>query len=228
MNAHVELIRAEKSYGTTVKTLALHPTDLAIPRGELVAILGPSGSGKTTLLNLIGGLDRADGGEVRVASVALTGLDASGLGEFRRTKVGFIFQFFNLVSSLTAWENVALAAELTGDTSEVDGHLVSVGLGGLKDRFPSELSGGQQQRVAIARALAKRPELVLCDEPTGALDQENGRQILDLLGSTARDRGCTVLVVTHDESVAGRADRVIRLRDGAVVDNHAEGRHASA
>ena len=219
MTAHIELDHAEKSYGRTVRTLALRPTDLAIERGELVGILGPSGSGKTTLLNLLGGLDRADAGRVRVAGVELTGLGDRELGEFRRQKVGFVFQFFNLVPSLTAWENVALAAELTGGTDEVGAMLDAVGIGDLGDRFPSELSGGQQQRVAIARALAKRPEVVLCDEPTGALDQDTGRQVLDLLEATARQRRCTVLVVSHDPAVAGRSDRVVRLRDGAIVGN---------
>jgi putative ABC transport system ATP-binding protein len=221
MTAHIELGAVQKSYGTSVRTLALRATDLSIGRGEVVAILGPSGSGKTTLLNLIGGLDHADSGTLRVAGVELAGLDDRAMGEFRRTKIGFVFQFFNLVPSLTAWENAALAAELTGGTDGVDALLAAVGLGGLGDRFPSELSGGQQQRVAIARALAKRPELVLCDEPTGALDQDTGRQVIALLQATARERDCTVLIVTHDPSVAEHASRVVRLRDGAIVSDHA-------
>ena len=222
MNGEITLQGVTRSYGTTVRTVALHPTDLRVPSGEVVAILGPSGSGKTTLLNLIGGLDRPDGGRLVVAGAELQGLDDVTLGEFRRASVGFVFQFFNLVPSLTAWENVALAAELSGDAADVDGLLAAVGLGGLGDRFPSELSGGQQQRVAIARALAKRPALVLCDEPTGALDQETGRQVLALLRRTASERGCSVIIVTHDPGVAEWCDRVIRLRDGEIVSNTAQ------
>ncbi|MCK6529766.1 ABC transporter ATP-binding protein [Myxococcota bacterium] len=217
MIAHLELEGAEKVYGTAVRTYALKATTLTIPRGELVVILGPSGSGKTTLLNLVGGLDRPSAGRVAVGGQDLQGLSDDALCAYRREKVGFVFQFFNLIPSLTAWENVAFAAELTGGTEGVDGLLGAVGLGDLGDRFPSELSGGQQQRVAIARALAKRPELLLCDEPTGALDEESGRQVLGLLESAARDGGRTVLVVTHNPTFAAMADRVIRLRDGGVV-----------
>ncbi|MBI5498334.1 MAG: ABC transporter ATP-binding protein [Deltaproteobacteria bacterium] len=213
----VSLHGAEKSYGTTVRTRALHPTSLEFEGGKVVAILGPSGSGKTTLLNLVGGLDRPDGGRVVVDNVDISGLNDRGLTEFRRRTVGFVFQFFNLVPSLTVRENVAFAAEIAGLSTDVDGVIRDVGLAGLEDRFPGELSGGQQQRVAIARALAKKPRLVLADEPTGALDQDTGKQVLALLQDAARNQGTTVLLVTHNTPLAAMADRVTRLKDGAVV-----------
>jgi putative ABC transport system ATP-binding protein len=213
----IEVRGATKEYGAGVKTVALKPTNLVVEPGELVVILGPSGSGKTTLLNLVGGLDRPTNGDVVVAGRSLARLDDRGLGDVRRTQVGFVFQFFNLVTTLTAAENVALAAEIAGVGCDPDRLLADVGLGGLGTRFPSELSGGQQQRVAIARAIAKRPSLLLCDEPTGALDQEAGAQVLDLLEALRKQSGCTTLIVTHDPTIAARADRVVRIRDGAVT-----------
>jgi putative ABC transport system ATP-binding protein len=217
MQPHIKLVDVEKAYGATVKTLALQATSLEIGRGEVVGILGPSGSGKTTLLNLIGGMDSPDKGSLNVGGQELAGLSDRALGEYRRTQVGFVFQFFNLVPSLTAWENVALAAELTGQTAGVSGLLSAVGLSGLEDRFPAELSGGQQQRVAIARALAKKPALLLCDEPTGALDQATGAQILSLLLETAASQQTTTLIVTHDPAIAARAHRTLVLQDGKVI-----------
>ncbi|HEY4223755.1 MAG TPA: ABC transporter ATP-binding protein, partial [Myxococcota bacterium] len=208
---------ASKEYGTALKTVALKPTSLAIHAGELIVILGPSGSGKTTLLNLLGGLDRPTSGDVVVGGQSLAHLSERALGEVRRARIGFVFQFFNLVSTLTAAENVALAAEIAGVACDADALLAQVGLPGLGNRFPSELSGGQQQRVAIARALAKRPAVLLCDEPTGALDQEAGAQVLDLLDAQRKQNHCTTLIVTHDPTIAARADRVIRIRDGSVV-----------
>ena len=209
---------AGKVYGQQVKTRALAPTTLDLAPGELTALLGPSGSGKTTLLNLLGGLDTPSEGTVEVEGRALGGLDARALALFRRGTVGFVFQFFNLVPNLTALENVQLAAELVGG-SEADARawLEKVGLGTLADRFPSELSGGQQQRVAIARALAKKPRLLLADEPTGALDHDAGKQVLELLAQAARGERCAVVVVTHDEAIVPHADRVLRLHDGGVV-----------
>jgi putative ABC transport system ATP-binding protein len=212
------LAHATKVYGQKVKTPALAPTDLEIQDGELALLLGPSGSGKTTLLNLLGGLDAATEGRVIVSERDLGTLGRRALTLFRRESVGFVFQFFNLVPSLTARENVQLAAELAGgDRRAADQWLERVGLGGLQDRFPSELSGGQQQRVAIARALAKRPRLLLADEPTGALDHDTGQKVMALLQSAAREQECAVVVVTHDEGLTSFADRVIRLRDGAIV-----------
>jgi putative ABC transport system ATP-binding protein len=214
----VALAHASKSYGDKVVTRALVPTDLELRERELTLLLGPSGSGKTTLLNLIGGLDRPTEGRVVVDGRDLGALSRRELTLFRRELLGFVFQFFNLVPSLTARENVLVAAELTGATrADADRWLARVGLDGLGDRFPSELSGGQQQRVAIARALAKRPRLLLADEPTGALDHESGQQIVKLLVEAAHGEGCAVVVVTHDEDLVRHADRVIRLRDGRIA-----------
>jgi putative ABC transport system ATP-binding protein len=211
------LIQATKEYGTVVRTLALSPTSLTVARGEFAFLLGPSGSGKTTLLNLLGGLDRPTRGSVEVEGHQLSSLSLDALTLFRRQTVGFVFQFFNLVPTLTALENVRLAAELVGGSSaEARVCLAEVGLAEKADRFPSELSGGEQQRVSIARALAKKPRLLLADEPTGALDHETGGQVMRLLREAAKS-GCTVVVVTHDEGLVGASDRVIRLRDGEVV-----------
>jgi putative ABC transport system ATP-binding protein len=218
MAALAELEKAGKVYGVQVPTRALFPTDLAIAAGEVTCILGPSGSGKTTLLNLLGGLDGPSEGKVVVDGRDLGSLSRRGLTLFRRASVGFVFQFFNLVPSLTARENVLVAAELAGGKrADADGWLARVGLAGLEDRFPSELSGGQQQRVAIARALAKKPRLLLADEPTGALDHEAGAQIVSLLVGAGHADHCAVVLVTHDETLAAAADRVLRLRDGKVV-----------
>ncbi len=216
------LDRAGKTYGTLVKTRALQPTDFEVRTGEVLVLLGPSGSGKTTMLNLLGGLDTPTEGHVVVAGRELDTLDRRGLTEFRRANVGFVFQFFNLVPSLTARENVLVAGEIVGATAkDADDWLARVGLGGLGDRFPQELSGGQQQRVAVARALAKTPKLLLADEPTGALDHEAGGRVIGLLAGAAHDASCAVVIVTHDESVCARADRVVRLRDGRVVSDEA-------
>ncbi len=223
------LENAGKEYGTSVKTRALEATNLSLSAGDVTLLLGPSGSGKTTLLNLLGGLDRPSEGRVVVDGRDLGALSSHDLTTFRRDAVGFIFQFFNLVPSLTARENVLVAAELAGG-SEADAHrwLERVGLDGLDDRFPSELSGGQQQRVAIARALSKTPKLLLADEPTGALDQETGHTVAALLRDAAREQGCAVVVVTHDEGLAAYADRVIRIRDGRVASDQDLRAQASA
>jgi len=214
----VALEQAAKSYGDTVITRALVPTDLEVAAGELTLLLGPSGSGKTTLLNLIGGLDRPSEGRVVVDGRDLGTLSRRELTLFRRRLLGFVFQFFNLVPSLTARENVLVAGELAGATrADADRWLAKVGLAEQGDRFPSELSGGQQQRVAIARALAKKPRLLLADEPTGALDTGTGAQILDLLRGLRDEHGTTILLVTNDDAVAAQADRTLRIRDGALA-----------
>lgn len=196
---------------------ALVDVDLELATGEVVVVLGPSGSGKTTLLNVLGGIEQPTVGEVSVGGVALAGLDGEALTEVRRRMVGFVFQFFNLIPTLTASENVSLIAELTGH--EVAGRvgevLDEVGLADRAGHFPGQLSGGEQQRVAVARALVKQPPLLLCDEPTGALDLATGRQILALLQQQAQV-GRTVMIVTHNEPIAAMADRVVRLRSGRI------------
>ncbi len=200
---------------------ALRSVDLSIEPGQFVVILGPSGSGKTTLLNLIGAIDTPTTGSVDVGGTDLGSLDETARAAYRRSSVGFVFQFFNLIPTLTAAENVELIAELTdGDSGErAEETLGWVGLADRVDHFPSQLSGGEQQRVAIARALAKRPPLLLCDEPTGELDFETGRSILGLLRRLNRQHGQTVLVVTHNAAIGQMADRVIRLHAGEIFDD---------
>lgn len=207
-----------KTYGTgEVAVHALRGIDLTVDPGELVVVLGPSGSGKTTLLNILGGIEPADDGEIHVAGVELTGRTPSELAGFRRERVSFVFQFFNLIPTLTARENVEVITELTGrgERHNVPELLEAVGLADRMDHFPAQLSGGQQQRVSIARALVTDPDLVLTDEPTGALDTTTGRTILQLLQRTNRE-GRGVLMVTHNASVAAMAHRVVTMRDGRI------------
>ena len=218
--ATIQLEDLSRTYGEGPTAVhALRGASLDITPGQFVVILGPSGSGKTTLLNLIGSIDEPTSGSIRVGGIDLGSLDDGGRIEYRRTTVGFIFQFFNLIPTLTAGENVELIAELTGsDGSERAGRVLElVGLGDRIDHFPSQLSGGEQQRVAIARALAKEPPVLLCDEPTGELDFETGRRILGLLHQLNRDTGRTVLLVTHNAAVGDMADRVLRLHSGEIV-----------
>lgn len=209
-----------------VEIHALQDTSVEFGRSELTVVLGPSGSGKTTLLNLLGGLDRPTSGVIRYGAVDISALSDGELGRFRRDHIGFVFQFFNLIPTLTARENVEFAAELvSSDRRAVDarvGELLSmVGLEERLDHFPSQLSGGEQQRVAIARALAKDPDLVLCDEPTGNLDFRTGRQILEFLQKLATERGKTCVLVTHNSAIAAIGNRVVRLRDGRVQSDEA-------
>jgi putative ABC transport system ATP-binding protein len=194
-----------------------------VARGEILAILGKSGSGKTTLLNLVSGIDRVDGGEIYLEGRRLTGLDEGELTLFRRQHIGFIFQFFNLIPTLSVWENVILPLELNGKNSQADlrnaeSLLETVGLADRKDTFPDRLSGGEQQRVAIARALVHDPYLVLADEPTGNLDEETGRQVLSLLERLTRQAGKSMILVTHSVEAAAIADRVLALREGRLVE----------
>lgn len=199
---------------------AVDGIDLTIDSGEFVVLLGPSGSGKTSLLNLIGGIDEPTGGSIIVAGQDITRLDNGGRTEFRRDHVGFVFQFFNLIPTLTALENVRLITDIAGvDESAATSSLESVGLAERLHNFPAGLSGGEQQRVAVARAVAKTPPLILGDEPTGSLDLETGRQVLDLLHRLNRERGITMLLVTHSAVIAEMADRVLKLRDGKIVDD---------
>jgi putative ABC transport system ATP-binding protein len=203
-----------------VEVHALRSVDLDLYRGEFVVLLGPSGSGKSTLLNILGGLDAATGGSVYFFDHDLTVEDDRELTRFRREHVGFVFQFYNLIPSLTARENVALVTEIAESPMDPVEALRLVGLGDRLDHFPAQLSGGEQQRVAIARAIAKRPEVLLCDEPTGALDFETGKLVLDALAYVNRELKTTTAVITHNAAIAAMADRVIRLRSGQVVDVH--------
>ena len=199
-----------------VEVHARRDVTLDFPAGSLTVVLGPSGSGKTTLLNLLGGIDRATSGRIRMDGLDVTELDEARLVSYRREKVGFVFQFFNLIPSLTARENVALAAELVPHAADVEEVLRMVGLGERMDHFPAELSGGEQQRVAIARALVKNPPLLLCDEPTGELDYTTGIKILEILKGVAHGDGRAVIVVTHNAIIAEMADQVVRLRGGRI------------
>src|SRR6516164_647010 len=216
----VRLRGVSKTYGEGAAAVpALRGVDLDIRAGEFAAILGPSGSGKTTLLNVIGGIESADCGTAVVAGYDISGCRPRDLGEFRRLHVGFVFQFFNLISTLTADENVQVVMELTGrgDSRRVPDLLAAVGLSDRDAHFPAQLSGGEQQRVSIARALATDPDLLLADEPAGALDVATGRRVLELLQQTSRATGCGVIMVTHNEATAEVADHVVRMRDGAIV-----------
>ncbi|MFV2063854.1 MAG: ABC transporter ATP-binding protein [Chloroflexota bacterium] len=217
----IRLADVDKTFGSgELLVHALRDAELQVSRGQFVVILGPSGSGKTTLMNVIGGIEPASAGSITVAGIEVSGLDERTLTEYRRTHVGFVFQFFNLIPTLTAQENVALVGELVGaDGDAAADTLEEVGLGDKADRFPSSLSGGEQQRVAIARALVKRPTLLLLDEPTGSLDLEMGRQVLGVLRAAARSFGSTVLLVTHNSAIARMADRVIHLHSGQIVED---------
>jgi putative ABC transport system ATP-binding protein len=207
-----------------VEVHALRGVSIALYKSELVVLLGPSGSGKSTLLNILGGLDTASSGDVRFGDLMLTGASEADLTSYRRDHVGFVFQFYNLVPALTALENVALVTEIAADPMTPRDALALVGLADRVDHFPAQLSGGQQQRVAIARAIAKRPSVLLCDEPTGALDSETGRIVLQALDRVNRELGTTTAVITHNAGIAAMADRVIRFTDGQVasVDRVAE------
>ena len=214
---HIENVY--KSYPMGVLTVAaLKEISLKIKKGEFLVVLGPSGSGKTTLLNLIGGIDSASSGKITIDGVEVTSLDESGLNEYRRANIGFIFQFFNLIPTLTASENIELAAELVTKSRDIVDVLGDVGLCDRSDHFPSELSGGEQQRVAIARALVKDPPILLCDEPTGDLDFETGKHILKVMREINRANKKTVILVTHNTAIGEIADRIIRLRSGEVVE----------
>lgn len=199
---------------------ALDGVDLELRAGELIVLLGASGSGKSTLLNILGGLDVPDGGTLTYRGMDLTEADESALTRFRRDSVGFIFQFYNLIPSLTARENVALITEISRDPMTPEEALRLVDLGDRMDNFPSQLSGGQQQRVAIARAIAKRPEVLLCDEPTGALDVKTGITVLEAVQRVNLDFGTLVVIITHNAIIADMADRVIHLSDGLITNIH--------
>ncbi|HSE12517.1 MAG TPA: ABC transporter ATP-binding protein [Rudaea sp.] len=196
---------------------ALRGVDLDLQRGELVVLLGPSGSGKSTLLNILGGLDAPSGGDVWYEGHELSGADDTALTLFRREHVGFVFQFYNLIPSLTARENVAIVTEIATDPMTPEDALATVGLGERLDHFPAQMSGGEQQRVAIARAIAKRPSVLLCDEPTGALDSATGVRVLDAIERVNATLGTTTVVITHNADIARMAHRVLRMADGRIV-----------
>ncbi|MCD7754256.1 MAG: ABC transporter ATP-binding protein [Clostridiales bacterium] len=216
--AYIKLNHVSKRYQMgEVEILAVADISFTVEKGEFVVIVGPSGAGKTTVLNLLGGMDSCSGGEIIVDGQTVSGSTARQLTEYRRHDIGFVFQFYNLVQNLTALENVELAAQICRDPLPPEDVLRRVGLEDRMGNFPAQLSGGEQQRVAIARALAKNPKLLLCDEPTGALDYVTGKQILQLLQDTCRKQGMTVVVITHNSALTPMADRVIRIRSGKVA-----------
>ena len=199
---------------------ALHDVSFEINKGEICIIVGESGAGKTTLLNILGGMDALTEGKVTVDGTDISSFGKKELTAYRRTDVGFVFQFYNLIPNLTALENVEIASQLCREPMVASEVLESVGLAERKGNFPAQLSGGEQQRVAIARALAKKPKLLLCDEPTGALDYRTGKSILKLLQDTCRETGMTVVIITHNKALCAMADRVVRVKSGTVQDVH--------
>ena len=210
-------VKGLKKYFKEVK--AVDDISFSVEKGELCVIVGPSGAGKTTLLNILGGMDAPTEGTILLDGREISALNARQLTDYRRTDVGFVFQFYNLVQNLTALENVELAAEICRDSLDAVQMLKDVGLEGRMDNFPAQLSGGEQQRVSIARALAKKPSLLLCDEPTGALDYHTGKAVLKLLQDTCRSTGKTVLIITHNSALTRIADRVIRVKNGTVIES---------
>lgn len=202
------------------KIVANNNINLSIEQGELIIIVGASGAGKTTLLNMIGGMDTLSQGEIIVDKKKLSNMNERELTRYRRDDVGFVFQFYNLIPNLTSIENVELASEIAKDNMDANKALDEVGLSNRKDSFPSQLSGGEQQRVAIARAIAKNPKLLLCDEPTGALDYKTGKSILKLLQNTAKNLNTTVIIITHNGAIKDIADKVFELKDGRVVNSY--------
>lgn len=217
-----------KTYGSGPAAVhALRGVDLEVSEGEMLVLLGPSGSGKSTFLNILGGLDRATSGHAHFYDTNLTDLDDDALTEYRRESVGFVFQFYNLIASLTARENVSLITQISKDPMEPTEALSLVGLKDRIDHFPSQLSGGEQQRVAIARAIAKRPRVLLCDEPTGALDSATGVRVLDALDRINREIGTTVFIITHNAIVAEMADDIVMFGDGRIVDQRSNAERKS-
>ena len=213
----MELDRVSKIYGNKdVKIVAVDEISFSIDKGEFVVIVGPSGAGKTTVLNILGGMDQASGGSVWVDGEDIAKYNSRQLTQYRREDIGFVFQFYNLVPNLTALENVELALQICKDPLDARQVLREVGLRERMKNFPAQLSGGEQQRVSIARALAKNPKLLLCDEPTGALDYNTGKAILKLLQNMCREKGMTVIVITHNQALAPMADRLIHIKNGQV------------
>jgi putative ABC transport system ATP-binding protein len=226
------ILRAEKVTKTyqmdAVVVHALRGVDVDLVEGEMAVLLGPSGSGKSTLLNILGGLDTATSGKVWFRDRDLTGMSEGQLTRYRRDHVGFVFQFYNLIPSLNAWENVALVTEIARDPMPPSEALAMVGLGDRQRHFPAEMSGGEQQRVAIARAIAKRPEILLCDEPTGALDSKTGIKVLDALQRINSEMGTTTAIITHNASIQAMAHRVFFFHDGRIAETRANKKRVSA
>lgn len=216
----IKVENLKKSYKTgEVRTLVLKDVGLILDKGEIGVILGPSGSGKSTLLNIIGGIDRCDSGLVSVENIEVTKLSDNKLTNYRRDKIGFIFQFYNLIPNLTVGENIEVVSNISKSPLPIDEVLDAVGMLDKKYRFPKELSGGEQQRVSIARAVVKNPKLLLCDEPTGALDFITSREILKLLQKINNDFGTTILMITHNTAISAMANRVYRVRGGEIVES---------
>ena len=215
--SYIELDQVQKRYKMGEVTIhAVDGVSFSIDKGDFAVVIGASGAGKTTVLNILGGMDTLDGGKITVDGENISAYSRRLLTEYRRYEIGFVFQFYNLVQNLTARENIELASQISRNPLNVDKVLSLVGLEDRKDNFPSQLSGGEQQRVAIARALAKNPKLLLCDEPTGALDYQTGKSILKLLQDTCRNTSMTVVVITHNTALTSMADKVIKLKNGKV------------
>ncbi len=218
--AYIEIRNVRKQYRMGEVTInALDGVDFTVEKGELCVVVGPSGAGKTTLLNILGGMDTATSGEIIVDGVHIEKYSQKKLTLYRRETVGFVFQFYNLVQNLTARENVELATQICSRPYDPDKVLELVGLADRKKNFPAQLSGGEQQRVSIARALAKNPKLMLCDEPTGALDYQTGKQVLKLLQDCCRKQGMTVIIITHNAALKPMADRIVTIKNGRIADS---------
>lgn len=216
----IQLKNAKKQYGEgEAAVYALNDANLSIEQGKIYVILGPSGSGKSTLLNMIGGLDSLDSGSISVAGKDISRADKKELTNYRRESVGFVFQFYNLIPDLTVQENIEVVSEIAENPLDIEEVLAALDIGKYRRRFPRELSGGQQQRVAIARALIKNPKLMLCDELTGALDTKSSRHVLKFIEKVNRQFGTTIIIITHNEAIAGMADYVVRIKDGRIVAN---------
>ncbi len=215
--SYINILNVYKEYkiGENM-VVANNGVTFSVEKGEFVVILGPSGAGKSTILNILGGMDSCDEGKIVIDNTDISQFNNKQLTKYRRDDVGFVFQFYNLVQNLTAKENVELATQICNNALDVDKTLEVVGLKHRKDNFPAQLSGGEQQRVSIARAIAKNPKLLLCDEPTGALDYNTGKQVLKTLQDTCREMGTTVIVITHNSAIAPMADRIIRINDAKV------------
>ena len=220
MTAYLEIHDLKKGFGEgEAHVEVLRGLNVEISKGEICVLLGPSGSGKSTFLDLVGGLEPADSGSIKVNGTELTTLGAKQLGEYRRRELGFVFQFYNLVPDLTIRENIEVTEYLSKDSLPLDDLLRGLGLWEHRNKFPRQVSGGQQQRCSIGRALVKNPGLLLCDEPTGALDYETSKEILGLIEEVNRTYGCTVIIVTHNDAIGGMANRILRLRDGIIAED---------